>query len=160
MSAAGEKKELSLVSNETHEYVTVLLDGQLLGIPVLSVHDVLSPQQITSIPRAPAWVAGVLNLRGRIVTAISLRKRLGLGDRSDDGQDMSIVVEHHGEPYSLQIDKVGEVLQLGSKDFERNPVTLDPVWREVSAGIFRLDGELLVILDVSKMLAAETANAA
>jgi len=141
------------------EYVTVRLGGQLLGIPVLAVHDVLKSQQITRIPLAPPWVAGVLNLRGRIVTAIDLRHRLGLGARSDGGTDMSVVVECRGEPYSLQIDSVGEVLDLAEMTMEKNPVTLDQCWREVSLGIFRLEDELLVILDIDKLLDFDEASA-
>lgn len=140
------------------EFVTVRLSGQLLGIPVLAVQDVLSPQQITRIPLAPPWVAGVLNLRGRIVTAIDLRHRLGLPDRRDEGKDMSVVVENRGEPYSLQIDSIGDVLDLSNETMEKNPVTLDQRWREVSRGIYRLESELLAILDVEKLLSFEQAS--
>lgn len=151
---------LQVVGQKTREYVTVRLSGQLLGIPVLSVHDVLGAQKITHIPLAPKWVAGVLNLRGRIVTAINLRERLGLDQREDASKDMSIVVEHAEESYSLQIDTVGEVLVLNDAEMEKNPVTLDPRWREVSRGIFRLESELLVIVDVDKIFDFETAAAA
>ncbi len=146
------KSALHVFSDASREFVTVRLEGQLLGIPVLAVHDVLSAQKITRIPLAPDWVAGVLNLRGRIVTAINLRQRLGFPPRSDGGEDMSVVLEFKGEPYSLQIDEVGDVLRLEDDQLERNPVTLDPRWREVSRGIYRLDGELLVALDVEKLL--------
>ncbi|MBK5910982.1 chemotaxis protein CheW [Rhodothalassium salexigens] len=151
---------LSVVSNAAQEYVTVRLAGQLLGIPVLSVHDVLGAQKLTRIPLAPKWVAGVLNLRGRIVTAINLRQRLGLELREDSSKDMSVVVEHNEESYSLQIDNVGEVLTLNDADMEKNPVTLDPRWREISRGIFRLETELLVIMDVEKLFNFESAAAA
>lgn len=151
--------DLKLVSqNATREYVTIRLAGQLLGIPVLMVHDVLSPQRITRIPLAPDWVAGVLNLRGRIVTAIDLRQRLGFKPHDERGKEMSVVVEHHGESYSLQIDQVGEVLSLEDSAIERNPVTLDQRWREVSLGIYRLEEELLVIVDVERLLDFETAG--
>lgn len=138
------------------DFVTVMLDGQILGIPVLAVHDVLNAQQITKIPMAQDWVAGVLNLRGRIVTAIDLRTRLGLPPLEEGKQSMSVVVEHNEEPYSLQIDKVGEVLSLEDQLFEKNPVTLDPRWREVSNGIYRLKDQLLPILDVDRLLAFES----
>lgn len=134
------------------DFVTVRLAGQLMGIPVLAVHDVLASHKITPIPLAPHAVAGVLNLRGRIVTAIDLRARLGLPARAAHEQSMSIVVDHDGEPYSLLIDSVGEVLSLSGVDFERNPVTLDPRWQEVSSGIYRLDGELLVVVDVERLV--------
>ncbi|GEQ97911.1 chemotaxis protein CheW [Iodidimonas gelatinilytica] len=150
-----------MASSLGHEFVTMRLEGQLLGIPVLAVQDVLSAQKITSIPLAPGWVAGVLNLRGRIVTAINMRERMGFGPRANGGKDMSIVVEFHGEPYSLQIDRVGDVLNLENETMEKNPVTMDQRWREVSRGIYRLDGELLAILDVERVLgSAEGAVAA
>ena len=141
-----------MTSVNNNDFVTIRLAGQLCGIPVLSVHDVLSSQKITKIPLAPGYVAGVLNLRGRIVTAINLRKRLGLPEASDDAENMSVVVEHNGEPYSLLIDDIGDVLSLPEESYERNPVTLDACWQEVSGGIYRLDKELLVILDVQKLL--------
>lgn len=140
-------------AQETHgEFVTVRLCGQILGIPVMAVHDVLAAQKITPIPLAPHAVAGVLNLRGRIVTAIDLRARLGLPPRGENESSMSIVVEHKGEPYSLLIDSVGEVLALTAGQYERNPVTLDSHWQTVSNGIYRLDGELLVVVDVERLL--------
>jgi purine-binding chemotaxis protein CheW len=145
----------------TQDFVTIRLAGQLLGIPVLTVHDVLKPQNITRVPLAPSSVAGVLNLRGRIVTAVDLRSRLGLPPRGANEQaGMSVVVEYRGEPYSLLIDSVGEVLSLDDTAFERNPVTLDPRWREVSDGIYRLDGELMVVLDVKRLLDLDVAKAA
>jgi len=140
------------------EYVSVRLAGQLLGIPVLTVQDVLKAQKITQIPLAPPWVAGVLNLRGRIVTAIDLRHRLGFEPRSDDGEDMSIVVSYNDEPYSLQVDTVGDVLDLHGKTMEKTPVTLDARWREVSSGVVRLEEELLVLLDVEKLLTFDSAG--
>ncbi|MFZ5608716.1 MAG: chemotaxis protein CheW [Pseudomonadota bacterium] len=146
------------MESTTKDFVTIRLAGQLLGVPVLAVHDVLNAQNITRIPKAPRWVAGVLNLRGRIVTAIDLRARLYLPPRdAKDGSrgSMSVVVEHRGEPYSLLIDSVGEVLSLDISTFEKNPVTLDPRWCEVSAGIYRLEKELLVVLDVRRLLEFE-----
>ncbi|NVJ96575.1 MAG: chemotaxis protein CheW [Alphaproteobacteria bacterium] len=160
MSNLVVRDDLSLVSTGTQDFVTVRLAGQTLGIPVLGVHDVLNPQKITRIPLSPEWVSGVLNLRGKIVTAIDLRQRLGLPPLEEGKQSMSVVVEHNDEPYSLQIDTVGEVLSLDDQDFERNPVTLDPRWREVSRGIYRLKDELLPILDVDKLLGFESSGKA
>ncbi|MBL4801355.1 MAG: chemotaxis protein CheW [Emcibacter sp.] len=147
------------MENGNKDYVTIRLSGQLCGIPVLEVHDVLSEQSITCVPLAPPAVAGVLNLRGRIVTAIDLRKRLGLGELDSDSENMSIVVEFEGEPYSLLIDSVGDVLSFPEDSFERNPVTLDACWQEVSSGIYRMEGELMVILEVEKLLNFGTTQA-
>ncbi len=136
----------------TQEYVTVTIAGQMFGIPVLDVHDVLGTLSLTKIPLAPVEVAGALNLRGRIVTAIDVRKRMTLPEREEDEPVMSVVVEHHGEPYSLLIDSVGEVLALKTEQLEKNPGTLDPRWRDVSSGIYRLDDKLLVILQIDRLL--------
>ena len=146
----GSVAELTVAKNE--DFVTMTIADQLFGIPVLQVQDVLGPQRITRIPLAPPEVAGSLNLRGRIVTAIDVRKRLGLPERPADKPGMSIVVDHKGELYSLIIDSVGEVLSLSSDDFERQPATMDLRWREVSTGIYRLRDTLLVVLDVSRLL--------
>ena len=139
-------------SSDHSEFVTVTSGGQLFGIPLLSWKDVLGPQKITRVPLAPPEVAGALNLRGRIVTAIDVRRRLNLPSRPADEAGMSVVVEHKGEPYSLMIDSVGEVLALPAAAYERNPATLNPRWREVSGGVYRLDGKLLVVLEVDRLL--------
>jgi len=138
--------------SEMQEYVTVTIGGQMFGIPVLQVHDVLGKIQLTQIPLAPPEVAGALNLRGRIVTCIDVRKRLGLESVNEAEDQMSVVVEHHGEPYSLLIDSVGEVLSLKSENMEANPATLDSRWREVSSGIYRTENKLLVILQIDRLL--------
>jgi purine-binding chemotaxis protein CheW len=142
------------------EFLTVEVAGQMFGIPVLQVSDVLGPQHITRVPLAPPQVAGSLNLRGRIVTAIDVRARLGLAADENRKAKISVVVENGGELYSLLVDNVGEVLALPLDEFERNPPTLDPAWRDLSSGIFRLEGRLLMIVDVKRMLALETQAAA
>ena len=137
---------------QSHDYVSIFIAGQMFGIPVLQVQDVLGPQRITRIPLAPPEVAGSLNLRGRIVTAIDVRTRLKLPKNTDGKESMSVVVDQGGEQYSLLVDNVGEVLSLTSGTYERNPATLDAAWRDVSNGIHRLDGNLLIILDVARLL--------
>ena len=107
---------------------------------------------MTRIPLSPPEIAGSLNLRGRIVTAIDVRCRLKIEDDANDGPDMSVVVEHENELYSLLIDRVGDVMRLEEKKCEKTPPTLDSVWRDISTGIYRLQGELLVILDVPKLI--------
>jgi len=133
-------------------YVTLTIAGQLCGIPVAVVRDVLGEQAITRIPLAPPEVAGSLNLRGRIVTAIDLRRRLGLAPGAGRVRRMSVVVELGGELYSLQVDEVGEVMSLPRTGIEENPPTLDPLWRQVTRGIHRLEGRLLAVLDVQRLL--------
>lgn len=134
------------------DYVTVTVGNQLFGIAVGDVHDVFAPQAITRVPLAPPEVGGVLNLRGRIVTAIDVRERLGLPARRDGQSFMAVGIEKDGESYGLIIDQIGEVLRLESGRLERSPENLDPRWRRVSKGVYRLEDTLLVVLDVDLLM--------
>ncbi len=145
---------------ETRDFLTILIGDQIFGIPILQVQDVLGEQRVTRVPLAPRAVAGSLNLRGRIVTAINVRACLGLPPlEKTTGQQMSVVVENNGELYSLIIDKVGDVMSLSQRDYEKSPSTLDPVWRDVCLGIYRLQDRLLVVLDVPRLLSGLEQNA-
>jgi purine-binding chemotaxis protein CheW len=134
------------------EYVTATVGGQLFGLPISRVQDVFAPDRLTRVPLAPPEIAGLLNLRGRIVTAIDMRRRLGLEALAGDAPRMAVGVEWKGESYGLLIDVIGEVLKLPTSGREDNPVNLDPGLARVSAGVHRLDGKLLVILDVDRVL--------
>jgi purine-binding chemotaxis protein CheW len=134
------------------EYLSFVLDGQHFGISVLTVQDVLNARDLARIPLAPNEVAGALNLRGRIVTAIDMRRRMGLSPKDLLDRHMSIVVDHDGELYSLVVDAVGDVLRLSSDTFEPNPATFHAHWRELSLGVHRLKEHLLIILDVERLL--------
>jgi purine-binding chemotaxis protein CheW len=135
------------------EYVTATIGGQLFGLPISRVQDVFVPQRLTRVPLAGPEIAGVLNLRGRIVTAIDMRKRLGLTDiEAAVEQPMAIGIESKGESYGLLIDAIGEVLKLPAANREDNPVNLDGRLARVSGGVHRLDGKLLVVLDVDRVL--------
>ena len=136
------------------EYVTAMIGGQLFGLPILRVQDVFLPERITRVPLAPTEVAGVLNLRGRIVTLIDMRRSLGLEESTGKGQRMAIGVERGGESYGLLIDSVGEVLKLDDTAREPNPINLDPRLARVSLGIHRLEGQLLMVVDVDRVLDA------
>jgi purine-binding chemotaxis protein CheW len=136
----------------TAEYVTVMLGGQLFGLPISRVQDVFKPERLTRVPLAPPEVAGVLNLRGRIVTAIDMRGRLALPQPDHQRPPMAIGIECRGESYGLVIDAVGEVVTLDESAREPNPVNLDAALARISAGIHRLERQLLVILDVDRVL--------
>lgn len=151
-TAAHQSGNVSAMTAAQKDFLTINIDGQMFGIPILQVQDVLGEIKVTRIPLAPPQVSGSLNLRGRIVTAIDVRKCLGLPPLADTDKRMSVVVIHDDELYSLIIDKVGDVLTLHEKDFEQNPATLDITWKSVSLGVYRLDGKILVILDVPKLL--------
>lgn len=153
--ALKKQKPPASVPATDREYLTFYVGGQLFGVPVLTVRDVLKPQTLTRIPLAPAEVAGSINLRGRIITVIDVNRRLGLASAAEDGRRMNVVVGHGDELYSLMVDKVGEVLGLSAETFEHNPSTLDSRWREFSDGVYLLEQNLLVVLNVAKLLAIE-----
>lgn len=137
--------------SDAHQYVTVRIGGQLFGLPISAVNEVFVPDRITPVPLASREIDGVLNLRGRIVTMIDMRRLLGLAD----GRlaRMAVGIERTGEAFALLIDGVGDVLLLDPSTYESNPPNLDEEWTQFSEGVHRLEGELLVVLDVERVLA-------
>ena len=136
----------------TTEYVTVTIGDHLFGLPIFRVQDVFVPDRLTRVPLAPPEVAGILNLRGRVVTAIDMRSRLDFGEREPGTPVMAIGIELKGESYGLLVDAVGEVMQLHNSACEAKPANLDPRLSRVAAGIYRLEGQLMVVLDVDRVL--------
>lgn len=205
---AGSTEIDAAGSDNLQEFVTFNIAGQLFGIPVLIVQDILLPENIASIPLAPPEVRGSINLRGRIVTVVDVRVRLGLERReiqsdtliettkdetpkleviADDAAEadapkgktaegegsaadesaheaveavkrkkrqhmMGVTVEQQNELYTLLVDSVGDVIPLKKDGYEGNPSTLDPTWREFASGVYRLEGALMVVLDVERLL--------
>ena len=134
------------------EYVTVMVADQIFGLPIDRVHDVFIATSLTAVPLAPREIVGLLNLRGRVVTAMCLRRRLGLPDRADSEREMAVGLENKGESYGLLVDGVGEVMKLSPETREPNPVHMDARWGKLSRGVHRLDDKLLIILDVDAVL--------
>ena len=134
------------------EFVTFTVAGQMFGLPISRVQDVFRPSRITRVPLAGAEIAGVLNLRGRIVTAIDMRRRLETGRRDDGAPVMAIGIEARGESFGLLVDAVGEVLKLPDVEREANPINLGGKLAALSDGVHRLEGQLLVVLDVDRVL--------
>lgn len=133
--------------------VSVTVGGATFGVPVLKVQDVIAAVRIDLVPRAPDEVAGSLNLRGRIVTAIDMTRRLSMPPPPPGQSHMSVIVEHGGELYALQVDDVGDVLWLPASSQEPTPITLSPQWRQLCEGLHRLDGELMLVLSIPDVLA-------
>lgn len=150
-TASGGDAGKSSIAGREHEFLTFVVDKQTFGLPLHIVDDVLDARPLTRIPLSPPEVAGSLNLRGRIITAIDVRRRLGLPAMVRGAKHMSIVVEHDGEVFTLIVDAVGEVLAVTADQFEENPVTLDEQWRQFSVGIYRLDSHLMVILNIEAL---------
>jgi purine-binding chemotaxis protein CheW len=134
------------------DFVTIRIGVQEFGVPVMQVRDVLRRQHLTPVPLALRAIAGLLNLRGRIVTAIDLRERLGLPPLSADAETANIVVEQDGEPYALVVDNVGDVLQIDERQFEAVPSVLDPRWRAAASAVYPTEAGLIVLLDIARLL--------
>jgi purine-binding chemotaxis protein CheW len=155
MSAlAARDTSFAIAASGTKEFVTLHIADQIFGVQVTDIRDVFALKALTPVPGAPREIAGVLNLRGRIVTAIDARRRLGLPDRLQGYAGMmAIGVEHNGEAFGILVDSVGEVLRLPDTQCEPNPVNLDPIWKTISQGVYRLETRLLITLDMDRLLA-------
>ena len=133
-------------------FVTFTVAGQMFGLPISRVQDVFMPERLTRVPLSSSEIAGVLNLRGRIVTVVNMRARLGLPKADDGKPPMAVGVDLRGESYGLLIDQIGEVLRLAEDGKEENPVNLDPRMAKLAGGVHRLDGQLMVVLDIDRVL--------
>ena len=134
------------------EFVTAWIADQLFGIPITRVHDVFEAERITRVPLAPTEICGVLNLRGRVVTALDMRKRLGLPKQEGQKKQMAIGIDHDGEAYGLLVDSMGEVMKLSPSAFDAVPINLHKDWAAICSGIYRLEDRLMVVLDVDRIL--------
>ena len=135
---------------DTSQLATFWLDGDLYGVEVEHVQEVLRSQSITRVPLAPPAVAGLINLRGQVVTAIELRERLGRKPRPEGQEAVVIVVRLHGEAVSLLVDSIADVVDVHVRDFEAPPDTLDGAGRDLIRGAYKLSGQLLLSLDVNR----------
>ncbi len=136
------------------QLATFQLAGLLLGIDVLQVLEVLRPQPITPVPLAPPFVEGLLNLRGQLVTAIDLRRRLNLAAAPGAGRRLHAVVRAGGTTVSLLVDAVGDVVHASESQLEPTPPTVDASIARLVTGVCALDGGLLLVLDVERAAAA------
>ena len=138
-------------NDQSVQVLSVYLKDQAFGIPIANIQDVLKPLQMTEVPLAPGYIAGVANLRGRIVTAVNLRSRI-LGKATRERDSMNVVIETGGELYSILVDRVGDVLNLNTTNVEAPPLTLDAGFRNLIGGVHQLDGSIMIILDTEKVI--------
>ena len=135
------------------QVLAVYLGEQVFGIPITKVQDVLDSFQLTRVPIAPPYIAGVANLRGRIVTAIDLRKRIN--DASPSGESsMNVVLELNSELYSILVDRVGDVLTVEDNALEEPPVTLKQELKQVMHSVYQLSGSIMIVLHVDRIIYA------
>ena len=137
---------------EPTSYCTFWLDGQRFGIEVLDVQEVLRTQSMTPVPLAPEAITGLINLRGQIITAIDLRHRLELPPREDGASSVNIVVRTEEGPVSLLVDSIGGVLEVDRADYELPPETISGAGRDLIAGVYKVDGPLLHVLEVERVI--------
>lgn len=141
----------------TEQVLAVYLGPELFGIPISHIQEVLATLPLTFVPLAPPAVKGVMNLRGRIVTAIDLRTSLSQMDKAVNPvqANMSVVIEEGGELYSLLVDRVGDVLTVPLAKIEEPPLTMNEAWKRISSGVFPLQDKIMVILKPSALLNPE-----
>jgi len=136
--------------NDSKQYSTFFLDGLFLGVEVRKVQEVIRYQEMTRVPLAPAMIEGLINLRGQIVTAIDLRRRLELPARPEGRLPMNVVVRGDDGAVSLLVDEIGDVVELQGEAYERPPETLKGVARELVTGVYKLKERLLLVLDTER----------
>jgi purine-binding chemotaxis protein CheW len=133
------------------QFTTFYVIKMLFGVEVVKVQEVLRTQETTRVPLAPQVVSGLINLRGQIVTAIDMRRRLHLPPRDDGARPMNIVVRTADELVSLLVDEIGDVLEVEAVKFEKRPQNVDPAVCELIRGVFKLKEQLLLILDIESI---------
>jgi purine-binding chemotaxis protein CheW len=138
--------------SQAQQYCTFYLDGLFFGVEVMKVQEVLFYQRMTGVPLAPAVVRGLINLRGQIVTAIDMRRRLQLRERPDGEQPMNVVIKDEDGALSLLVDEIGDVLEVEEESFEPPPENLTGTTRALIRGAYKLEDRLLLVLDTDKTI--------
>ena len=138
--------------SDERQVCTFFVDDLLLGINVLEVQEVLRYQNMTHVPLAPSEVEGLINLRGQIVTAIDMRRRLELPTRDGDEPPMNVIIRTDDGAVSLLVDEIGDVIEVRDEMFEKPPETIKGIARELIVGAYKLEGALLLELDPGKTI--------
>jgi purine-binding chemotaxis protein CheW len=137
---------------ESSQYCTFYVDGQVFGVEVQKVQEVIRYLEMTRVPLAPPVISGLINLRGQIVTAIDLRRRLNMPARDAHHAPMNVVIRGDDGVVSLLVDEIGEVVEVEQEHFERPPETLLGDVRDLIPGAYKLEDRLLLVLDTEKAI--------
>jgi purine-binding chemotaxis protein CheW len=137
---------------KTQQFCTFFLKDQFFGVPVQRVQEVIRYQEMTRVPLAPPIIRGLINLRGQIVMALDLRRRLGMEDRPESQLPMNIVVRTADGAVSFLVDEIGDVLEADEARFEGPPETLRGQARELVQGVYKLQNRLLLVLDTERAM--------
>lgn len=138
----------------SRQFCTFFLKQQFFGVPVQEVQEVIRYQEMTRVPLVPAVIRGLINLRGQIVTAVDLRRRFGMEERSESELPMNVVVRTDEGPVSFLVDEIGDVLEVEEDSFERPPETMKN-GRELVKGVYKLQERLLLVLDTERAVNGE-----
>jgi len=144
---------------EEKQFCTFFLDGLFFGVGVQKVQEVIRFQEMTRVPQAPPVVGGLINLRGQIVTALDLRRRLELREREAGQRPMNVVVRTNDGVVSLLVDEIGDVVEVDQESFEPPPETLRGVARELVRGVYKLKDRLLLLLDTERVVNLDAGGA-
>jgi purine-binding chemotaxis protein CheW len=149
---AKNKTTKSAVAQTRGQFSTFFVADLFFGVDVLDVQEVLRAQQMTAVPQAPDIVQGLINLRGQIVTAIDMRRRLQLPARSEEQPSMNMVIRTPDGAVSLLVDEIGDVLDMDAVNYERPPQNLESAAREIIRGVYKMKDRLLLVLDTEKAI--------
>ena len=138
----------------SQQFCTFFLEGHFFGVPVQQVQEVIRYQEMTDVPLVPQVIRGLINLRGQIVTAIDLRRRLGMGERPADQLPMNVVVRTSDGAFSLLVDEIGDVIEVEEATFEPPPAMLKGMESGMIRGVHKLPERLLLILDTESAASA------
>lgn len=141
----SEKRPKS--SSEKVQYSTFIIAGRLYGIDVTKVQEVVRPMPITPVPLAPAYISGLINLRGQVATAIGLRQLFELPSRPSD-ELMNVVCKAHGALLSFQVDEIGDVVEVEKSEFEETPAIIHESIKRFLGGIYKVNSTLLSVLEI------------
>ncbi len=156
INASRTSGHADFTAGDVIEYVTFWIGEQLFGLPIRQINEVFAANQITTVPLAPVAVRGLLNLRGRVVTALCLRAVLSMPGHEQRQERMAIGVEIDGEPFALLVDRIGDVMRLSAETLEANPIHMTGNWQTLSRGLHRLEGTILVVLDLDKIISSRS----
>jgi len=131
---------------------TVVSGGERMGLPISCVQTIFRIGKVTSVPRASREIVGLINLRGKINTATSLRRILGMPDEKSYDNALAICIEHHDEQFALIVDEIGDVISVPSSFRIQEPPNVDPKRAAVTSGVFRLENEILPVLNIDALL--------
>lgn len=147
----SSNNDIENVDSDRAQFATFMIEDHIYGIDVVTVQEVVRALPITRVPRAPEFVRGLINLRGQVATAIGVRELFGLVD-DFKGPPMNVVCGHSSGLLALQVDSIGDVIEVPKSNFEITPLTISGRIRQFMPGVYKTDSDLLSILDLNAIM--------